>query len=188
MHASENVNGSAQARKARERAGESDGGMLAQKATVDGNLPDGCSDQDSEMTDRISPSNASENDNSSSISPSNKALVRPPDAKTDTSQQCSGQDGHTKPKSVRQRWEEEGEVEICVGTLDEEFLVGKRGKDREVIPGTGYGAMVAHPEGRVLWGENDIKGVTDMVSGTRWKYGVSSGIMLEAGVLISGHL
>ncbi|KFZ08164.1 hypothetical protein V502_09505 [Pseudogymnoascus sp. VKM F-4520 (FW-2644)] len=60
---------------------------------------------------------------------------------------------------------EEGEVEICVGTLDEEFLVGRRGKGGKVIPGTGYGHLLGHPEGRILWAENDIVGVTDRLTG-----------------------
>lgn len=72
----------------------------------------------------------------------------------------------------------EGEVEICVGTLDEEFLVGARGPDRNVLPGTGFGALLAHPRGRVLWGENDIVGVTDRVPGRRFKYGTDANIMM----------
>lgn len=74
---------------------------------------------------------------------------------------------------------EQGEVEICVGTLDEEFLVGRRGEDRSVLPGTGFGGLVAHPEGRVLYAENDILGVTDGVTGERYKYGTEAGIKME---------
>jgi hypothetical protein len=73
---------------------------------------------------------------------------------------------------------EEGEVEICVGTLDEEFLVGRRGGDRNVVPGTGFGGLLAHPEGRVLYAENDIPGVTDLVTGVRYKYGTEAGVKM----------
>jgi len=73
---------------------------------------------------------------------------------------------------------EEGEVEICVGTLDEEFLVGRRAKDRSVLPGTGFGGLLAHPEGRVLYAENDIPGVTDGVTGVRYKYGTEAGVKM----------
>lgn len=66
------------------------------------------------------------------------------------------------------------EVKICVGTLDEQFLVGRRDKSRNVIPNTGFGALVAHPEGRMLWTENGIPEVTDGVTGPRWKYAVDS--------------
>ena len=76
-------------------------------------------------------------------------------------------------------WEEEGEVEICVGTLDEQFLVGRRDKAKNVIPNTGFGALVAHPEGRVLWAENEIPSVTDGVTGVRWKYGMDSGVKMN---------
>ncbi|KFZ17004.1 hypothetical protein V501_01946 [Pseudogymnoascus sp. VKM F-4519 (FW-2642)] len=64
---------------------------------------------------------------------------------------------------------EEGEVEICVGTLDEEFLVGRRGPGGKVIPGTGFGSLLGHPEGRILWAENDIIGVTDRLTGVRYQ-------------------
>ncbi|OBT81714.1 hypothetical protein VE02_09246 [Pseudogymnoascus sp. 03VT05] len=64
---------------------------------------------------------------------------------------------------------EEGEVEICVGTLDEEFLVGRRGAGGKVIPGTGFGHLLGHPEGRILWAENDIIGVTDRLTGVRYQ-------------------
>lgn len=73
------------------------------------------------------------------------------------------------------------EVEICVGTLDEEFLVGRRDKACNVIPNTGFGGLVAHPEGRVLWAENGIPEVTDGVTGKRWKYGVEMEVTMDDG-------
>ena len=76
-------------------------------------------------------------------------------------------------------WQAEGEVEICVGTLDENFLVGCRSKSREVIPNTGFGSLVAHPAAKVLWAENEIEGVTTRLRGERWKYGVDSGVKVE---------
>lgn len=84
----------------------------------------------------------------------------------------------SSPPSRASNWEEEGEVEICVGTLDEQFLVGCRDRARNVIPNTGFGALVAHPEGRILWAENEIPEVTDGLMGERWKYGMDSGIKM----------
>ncbi|KFY19877.1 hypothetical protein V491_04148 [Pseudogymnoascus sp. VKM F-3775] len=74
---------------------------------------------------------------------------------------------------------EEGEVEICVGTLDEEFLVGRRGPGGKVIPGTGYGHLLGHPEGRILWAENDIVGVTDRLTGVRYQNNSANGLRIK---------
>lgn len=74
---------------------------------------------------------------------------------------------------------EEGEVEICVGTLDEEFLVGRRGQGGKVIPGTGYGHLLGHPDGRILWAENDIVGVTDRLTGVRYQNNSANGLRIK---------
>ncbi|KFY14815.1 hypothetical protein V492_02400 [Pseudogymnoascus sp. VKM F-4246] len=74
---------------------------------------------------------------------------------------------------------EEGEVEICVGTLDEEFLVGRRGPGGKVVPGTGFGHLLGHPEGRILWAENDISGVTDRLTGVRYQNNCSNGLKIK---------
>lgn len=76
-------------------------------------------------------------------------------------------------------WQAEGEVEICVGTLDEQFLVGKRDKCRNVVPNTGFGSLVANPQARVLWAENEIEGVTTVLRGERWKYGMDAGVKIK---------
>ncbi|OBT39449.1 hypothetical protein VE00_09828 [Pseudogymnoascus sp. WSF 3629] len=74
---------------------------------------------------------------------------------------------------------EEGEVEICVGTLDEDFLVGRRGPGGKVIPGTGFGPLLGHPEGRILWAENDIMGVTDRLTGVRYQNNSANEIKIK---------
>lgn len=83
------------------------------------------------------------------------------------------------PCGATGNWQAEGEVEICVGTLDENFLVGCRSKSREVIPNTGFGSLVAHPNAKVLWAENEIEGVTTRLRGERWKYGMDAGVKVK---------
>lgn len=85
----------------------------------------------------------------------------------------------SRPYGATGNWQAEGEVEICVGTLDENFLVGCRSKSREVIPNTGFGSLVAHPNAKVLWAENEIEGVTTGLRGERWKYGVDAGVKVR---------
>ncbi len=158
LHNSANIIGSKEERKARERgrAVNKDG-----ERTV-GGVISGCRRDVRQGADGVREDCVMVNG-----SPDSSSSPR-----SDESECCA-----REARNINRVWEE-GEVEICVGTLDEEFLVGRRGKDKNVIPGTGFGALVAHPEGTVLWGENDIVGVTDAVTGVRWKYGVTAGVRL----------
>ncbi len=51
------------------------------------------------------------------------------------------------------------EIELTVGSIDEEFLVGER--DSEDRPLGAFGAALANPEGVHFYVRNEIKGVTD---------------------------
>lgn len=76
---------------------------------------------------------------------------------------------------------DEDEIEICAGSIDEEFLTGKKDENGEVIQGTGYGQWLCYPECRVVWAQNEIMGVTEQIGckkegGNRWKFGTQKGI------------
>lgn len=82
------------------------------------------------------------------------------------------------------------EIEICAGSIDEEFLVGKKDEKGEVISGTDYGRHLCHPECRVVWAQNEIKGVTegigcpkDKKTPGRWKFGTRDGVRVESGIV-----
>lgn len=75
----------------------------------------------------------------------------------------------------------EAEMEICSGSIDEEFLIGKKDENDEVKEETGYGKWLCYPEARVVWAQNEIKGVTDSIGcksegGNRWKFGTEKGV------------
>jgi hypothetical protein len=61
------------------------------------------------------------------------------------------------------------EIELAVGSFDEEFLVGERDGDGMGLGA--YGVALANPEGDHFYVKNEIKGVTDEVSakGTRFR-------------------
>lgn len=101
------------------------------------------------------------------------------DAQAAASCLASQQTQSSLPSGTTGNSQAEGEVEICVGTLDENFLVGCRSKSREVIPNTGFGSLVAHPNAKVLWAENEIEGVTTGLRGERWKYGMDAGVKIK---------
>ncbi|KAF8205486.1 Mss4-like protein [Mycena galopus ATCC 62051] len=75
--------------------------------------------------------------------------------------------------------EEYKNMEIAVGTVDEEYLVG--GRDAEDKPVGGFGAALVNLEGEHYYLRNEVKGVTDVNHGTWfWKMGpVSSGAQGE---------
>ena len=59
-------------------------------------------------------------------------------------------------------------IELAVGTIDEEFLVGER--DGEDKPLGAFGLALVNPEGEHYYLRNEIKGVTDASQGTWfWK-------------------
>ncbi|KAH8808117.1 hypothetical protein F5884DRAFT_752670 [Xylogone sp. PMI_703] len=64
--------------------------------------------------------------------------------------------------------EAKADVELAVGTFDEEFLIGK--KDPDGYFQGGYGVALANPNGDHFYVENEIKGVTEDISrlGTRY--------------------
>lgn len=71
------------------------------------------------------------------------------------------------------------DIELAVGTFDEEFLVGARdGEDR---PLGAYGVALANPKGNHYYIRNEIQGVTDTDShrGTRFWKASQSGAMDE---------
>ncbi|RDL42140.1 Uncharacterized protein BP5553_02119 [Venustampulla echinocandica] len=67
------------------------------------------------------------------------------------------------------------EIELAVGTFDEEYLVG--GRDEEDQPKGTYGVALANLAGDHFYVRNDIKGVTDWISkeGTRFWTGSEGG-------------
>jgi hypothetical protein len=72
------------------------------------------------------------------------------------------------------------DVELGVGTFDEEFLIGERDSKGKPIGGA-YGLALANPEGDHYYVENEIRGVTDgiSISGTRFWKGSANGPMEE---------
>lgn len=72
--------------------------------------------------------------------------------------------------------EGEAQLELCAGTIDEEFLIGKKDADGELIEGTGFGEVLCHPEGNIGWAQNDVGKVTAGICGTRYKYEISAGV------------
>ena len=66
--------------------------------------------------------------------------------------------------------QKDAEVELAVGTFDEEYLLG--GRDSEDKPTGAYAIALANPDGHHSHLRNEIKGITDhvAVSGTKyWK-------------------
>lgn len=81
-------------------------------------------------------------------------------------------------------------MEICAGSIDEVFLVGKKDSSGEVIHGTSNGRHLCHPECRVVWAQNEIKGVTEGIGCPgekkepgRWKFGTKDGVGVEGGIV-----
>lgn len=77
-------------------------------------------------------------------------------------------------------WTDHGEntdIEVAVGTIDEEFLVGKR--DGEDKPQGAFAAALATLEGDHFHVRNEIPGITDVISsaGTRFWKGTKEGPM-----------
>ncbi len=60
------------------------------------------------------------------------------------------------------------DVELLVGSLDEEFLVGER--DSEDKPLGAFGVALANPEGDHFYVRNEIAGVTDGLTVRGRKY------------------
>lgn len=59
-------------------------------------------------------------------------------------------------------------MEIAVGTIDEEFLVGER--DGEDKPRGAYGMALVNPGGDHFYIRNEIQGITDGVASTGTKF------------------
>lgn len=77
-------------------------------------------------------------------------------------------------------WTDHGaslDFEFSLGTVDEEFLIGKRDADGK--PTGGFALALANPEAEHFYISNEIPGVTDEVSakGTRFWEGSSEGPM-----------
>lgn len=72
-------------------------------------------------------------------------------------------------------WEGNGIIEVTAGTVDEEFLVGKKDGEGTVIE-KGVGEQFCHPEGAVTWVNNSLGPVTEGIKGTRWKFSVAHGV------------
>jgi len=64
-----------------------------------------------------------------------------------------------------------GDIEFCVGTFDEEFLIGKRDGQGKPM-GTSWGMRLASPEGHNYYAENEIRGVTDELRGSKFLHGI----------------
>lgn len=73
------------------------------------------------------------------------------------------------------------DIAIAVGTVDEEFLVGKR--DTEDKPQDGFGLALANLEADHLYVRNEIPGVTDVLTATGTKFweGPKEGAMTKTG-------
>lgn len=73
-------------------------------------------------------------------------------------------------------------IEICAGTMDEVFLIGHKDANGELLEGGNeLGHWLVHPESKLVWAQNEIVGVTDMVGakaggGQRFKYGSKRGV------------
>ncbi len=74
------------------------------------------------------------------------------------------------------------DIELAIGTIDEEFLVGERDADDK--PKGAFGIALANPEADHFYIRNAIPGVTDSVamSGTRFWKGSKDGAMTKADV------
>jgi len=59
--------------------------------------------------------------------------------------------------------------------MDEEFLVGRKDEQGEVVEGTGFGEALC--QGRVTWAQNEVRGVTEGIRGDRYKFGTAAGII-----------
>lgn len=72
----------------------------------------------------------------------------------------------------------EPHIEVCAGTVDEEFLVGRKGADGEVVRGSGCGELLCHAEGHLIWAQNEVGGATSGIGGgKRYKFGSSDGVL-----------
>jgi len=73
------------------------------------------------------------------------------------------------------------DIELAVGTVDEEFLVGER-KDDDTTSG-GFGVVLANPNADHFWVRNEIRGVTDGLGkdGTRFWKGSKEGALVKVG-------
>jgi hypothetical protein len=71
-------------------------------------------------------------------------------------------------------------MEIAVGTIDEEFLVGER--DPEDKPKGAYGMALANPAGDHFHVRNEIQGITDgfAPTGTKFWEGSKEGPMVRS--------
>jgi hypothetical protein len=72
------------------------------------------------------------------------------------------------------------DIELAVGTVDEQFLLGER--DVEGKPLGAHGIALANPEADHFYIRNEIAGVTDKVasSGTRFWKGSKEGPMAKS--------
>jgi hypothetical protein len=66
-------------------------------------------------------------------------------------------------------------IEVAAGTVDEEFLVGRKDEKGEVVEGSGFGEVLCR--GRVGWAQNEVRGVTEGIRGERFKFGTDAWIM-----------
>jgi len=71
------------------------------------------------------------------------------------------------------------DIELAVGTIDEEFLVGER--DSEDRPKGAFGLALANPESDHFYIRNEIPGVTDEIAaaGTKFWKGSKEGTMTK---------
>jgi hypothetical protein len=72
------------------------------------------------------------------------------------------------------------DIELAVGTFDEEFLLG--GRDNQDHPLGAYGIALANPDGDHFHTRNEIKGVTEVITspGTRFWKGSKEGPLSTA--------
>lgn len=73
------------------------------------------------------------------------------------------------------------DIELAVGTIDEEFLIGKR--DDEDKPKGAFGLVLANPEADHFYVRNTIPGITEGVVavGTKFWKGSEEGAMTKTG-------
>jgi hypothetical protein len=71
------------------------------------------------------------------------------------------------------------DIELAVGTIDEQFLLGER--DAEDKPLGAHGIALANPDADHFYVRNEVAGVTDKLtsSGTRFWKGSKEGPMAE---------
>jgi len=72
------------------------------------------------------------------------------------------------------------DIELAVGTIDEQFLLGER--DAEDRPLGAHGIALANPDADHFYVRNEISGVTDKLtsSGTRFWQGSKEGPMAKS--------